>query len=197
MANKRQKKKQAKSRAVQELRNEYVRLAKRADQRLVRIEQKKNLGMQRYLYQQVNRQLGKQGKPRFNRQVPTTEKALRKRIEMVNKFLESEYSLKSATNKKVAELNKQRTATLNSRLGTNFTPSQMKNFWESGLFDKIKARGYDSDQIMVSAGKIKALDITKAKVEKYLENNKEVDNPEDEITNQLLKLGYTKDVLFK
>lgn len=144
----------------------FKQLAKRADQRLVRLEQlagQKNFeGVLNYAYKSAIKDIrqltGNRDATRFNVALQKTKSGeinkslLHARINAVKRFLESPTSMKS----KIIETYKNRADTINEKYGTNFTWQQLGRFWESAGYEKMK-RTYGSDVILKAIGqKMKA-----------------------------------------
>lgn len=123
-----------------ELRKEYVKLAKRADQRLVRIEKRaeKTPELMQMAYRRAAYDLKRttpEGKPpRFNRAIPKTEKALKRALKNVQRFLESKTSTYAGYKKYEIE---KRTNTINEKFGTDFEPEDFTRVMQSSLIDNF------------------------------------------------------------
>lgn len=138
---------------IQELEKVYHRLAKSADQRLVRLEkaaEEENYGhATEWAYARAMRDIkawsGDEAK-RFNTAPPKTKAQLLAKIEDIKTFLESPTS----TKKGIKETLQKRANTLNERYGTNFSWDDVGTFFESKLHDKI-------DFNMSSSTKLKAI----------------------------------------
>ena len=138
---------------IQELEKVYHRLAKSADQRLVRLEkaaEEENYGhATEWAYARAMRDIkswsGDEAK-RFNTAPPKTKAQLLAKIEDIKTFLESPTS----TKKGIKETLQKRADTLNKKYGTNFSWDDVGTFFESKLHDKI-------DFNMSSSTKLKAI----------------------------------------
>lgn len=124
------------------LRREYVKLAKRADERLVRIEQLSEepmyKGVKYYAYRWAQKNLkvwsGEKDTPlRFNANIPTNQRSLKKKLQIVKQFLEMPTSTKTGIKKTF----KKKAEEFNKLHGTNFTWQQLSIFYNSGLADKM------------------------------------------------------------
>ena len=120
------------------LRREYVKLAKRADQRLVRIEQQSEKpmykGVKYYAYRWAQKNLkawsGEKDTPlRFNANIPTNQRSLKKKLQIVKQFLDMPTSTKTGIQKTF----KKKAEEFNKLHGTNFTWQQLSIFYNSGL----------------------------------------------------------------
>lgn len=126
----------------------YIRLAKQADQRLVRLEklseQKEYEAVTSYAYRTAMNNLKNFGQKRFNTKVPdpTTEKGaylFREKLAAVKEFLRSPSSGKSG----IKNIYEDRVDKINSLYGTDFDWQDMADFFNSGyakkLFKDLKA----------------------------------------------------------
>lgn len=167
----------------------YKRLAKQADQRLVRIEELSGLrgkppvaGYEeayKYAYRKALDMLD-QG-TRFNANIPkpgTFE--WRERVNAMREFLSSPTSTKSG----IKQVYENRVNTLNDRYGTNFTWSELADFFHSGDFGKLRKQGYGSKVIMKAMGKIQ-----QAQTDKLVDGMKQrrTAAPEDEVALHILR----------
>lgn len=127
--------------SYKELLKEYRKLAKRADQRLVRIEaaahEKQYENIKSWAYKNAMRDIwvysGK-GAKRFNTKPPETLGALQRKINDINNFL----NMKSSTIKGTREVMKKRVDTINRENGTDFTLNDWKKLTDSGVLDQLK-----------------------------------------------------------
>lgn len=134
----------------------YRRLAKQADQRLVRLEaasrEKGYEGILTYSYGLAAHDAAAYGsdlsRPRFNIAPPPTEKQLQAKVNDIIRFLNSPTSTKSG----VTAMYKKRTETLNKKYGTNFTWQEAGRFFEEkkDSFNK----DWNSSLILKSIGKM-------------------------------------------
>ena len=138
----------------------FKRLAKMADQRLVRIEEMagmrgkpadpKYAEAYKFAYNRALEMMD-EGQIRFNQRIPqpgTFE--WRERVNEMQEFLKSPTSTKSG----IKSIEKA-AATINKR-GSHFTWSDLASFIESGDFEKLK-KNYGSDVIIKAIGKIQEL----------------------------------------
>lgn len=126
------------------LRREYVKLAKRADQRLVRIEQLSEepmyKGVKYYAYRWAQKNLkawsGEKDTPlRFNANIPTNQRSLKKKLQIVKQFLDMPTSTKTGIQKTF----KKKADEFNKLHGTKFTWQQLSTYYNSGLSDNADA----------------------------------------------------------
>lgn len=136
-----------------ELVSEYKRLAKRADQRLVRLEklaaQDGFENVTQYAYHKAMveiRGFSGEGANRFNRNTPKTIPGIVGKINTIRQFLDSVTSTKSGINivydKKAKTLNDKY-----KKYGMNFTWEDMQAFFQSELNEKMDEL-FTSDQKM-------------------------------------------------
>lgn len=120
-----------------ELRYVYRTFAKRADERLVRLEKMPGSDATSGAYATAARAIehytGETEKPRFNRGMPKEDALLRMKIRDIKQFLDMPTSYTHV----VSEVETVRTKTMNDKYKVNFTNSQWAQIWESGLGDKI------------------------------------------------------------
>lgn len=128
----------------QKLKKEYVKLAKRADQRLVRLERRfktapelEGMAYKRAVFD-IFKLTGIGGIPRFNRAIPKDIKHLRRALKNVERFLGAVTSTWKGYQRK--DLQK-RVNTLNQKYNTNYTPEDLQRLGSSGLIDRFKDKG--------------------------------------------------------
>lgn len=126
----------------------YIRLAKQADQRLVRLEklskQKGFEAVTSYSYATAMNDLKNFGQTRFNAKVPdpTTEEGaflFREKLAAVKEFLKAP----SSTKQGIKSVYQAKVDTMNERYGTDFSWQDMADFFNTGyaqkLFNELKA----------------------------------------------------------
>lgn len=115
----------------------YRSFAKRADQRLVRLEKMPGADARSGAYataaRAVEHYTGETEKPRFNRGMPKDDALLRMKIRDIKQFL----SMPTSTTGGVRSIANKRTKTMNAKYGVNLTNRQWAQVWESGLGDKL------------------------------------------------------------
>lgn len=115
----------------------YRSFAKRADQRLVRLEKMPGADATSGAYATAARAIehytGPTEKPRFNRGIPKEDALLRMKIRDIKQFL----SMPTSTTGGVRSIANKRTKTMNAKYGVNLTNKQWAQVWESGLGDKL------------------------------------------------------------
>ena len=140
-----------------ELMQQYKKLAKQANMRLLRLEKRagSNPALLDWAYAHAQEDIRKwrgSGKHRY----PSTVKQdapisqLQARIADVEKFLEMETSTISG----VKRVNEKRVDTINNKYGTDFTSSDFQQFARSGMLDKLKAQ-YGSKTMWKAIGQIR------------------------------------------
>lgn len=145
----------------------YRRLAKTADQRLVRLEALRHdpdfKGIEKFAYARALRDIESYGgKKRFNTKPPTARSLFNEKIADMIRFLKSPTSMKEG----IVEVYKKRADTLNEMYGTNFTWKTLSNVIDSGELEKLKA-DYGSDTVFQSIGTVTK---NKAQIEKMMED---------------------------
>lgn len=132
-----------------ELEKEYKRLAKQADQRLVRLEQyakqTKFKGVLEFAYKVAMRDIkawGGSKAKRFNIKAPENTNQLKAKIADIKKFLSADSSTLRATktNKGVLSIYERRAKTLNEKYGTNFSWQDLAKFFDSSINEKLDAQ---------------------------------------------------------
>lgn len=143
----------------EELLKEYRKLAKRADQRLVRIEKEysKKKGYEeitQFAYRVAMRDIKSwsgEGSRRFNTAPPKNTNALKAKIADIKKFLGSQSSTLSGIKKTYDK----RTASINRKFGTDLSSAELKEFFDSSLWKKLDAQFY-GDVSLRTAGVLQA-----------------------------------------
>ncbi len=145
-----------------ELVKEYRKLAKRADQRLVRLEalsrQQKYDNVIKYAYAVAAKNIesyGKpKGRPRFNTKPPANSNTLQAKINDIKLFLNSV----SSTKKGIVSTYEKRAETVNKTMGLDgdekFTWQELADFFQSKSYEKIASK-FGSTTAFEIIGKIK------------------------------------------
>lgn len=168
-------------------------LAKRADQRLVRLErlaeQQNFEGVLSYAYKgamkDIRQLTGNREATRFNVALQKTKSGdinkalLHAKINAVKRFLESPTSMKST----ILESYKKRADTINRKYGTNLNWQQLGRFWESAGYQKM-LKTYGSDVILKAIGQ-KQKSAKPDDIKKGAEQNVRV--PEDAVVKEVEK----------
>lgn len=180
------------------LMSEYRQLAKRADQRLVRLEKRANSGQEwkavtKYAYanamEEIRRFSGAEAK-RFNVKPPNTTQMLQAKINAMRRFLESPTS----TTTGIRRTYEKRVNTINKEYGTDFTWEELKEFFDSALSNKLDAK-VDSKTKLIIVGEIQKHG---SEIKKALEDHKPIhlkldDDIAEYEVNKVLQY-YKKDI---
>lgn len=180
---------------------EYRKLAKRADERLVRLEQsaEQRPGFNkalRWAYNVAKTDVkywsGDDGrKPRYNRKPPATNRQLEAKILDIKHFLD----LQTSTVKGIKAVYQNNANTFNEKYGTNFTAESFQKFWDSGIGDELK-HGYGYETAYRAIGKISQK--PKEIIEKLEKAEDKIVFVDDKILNHTIKKllnDYGKDIL--
>lgn len=186
---------------------EYRKLAKRADQRLLRLEkyaqEKPGLGnILQYAYRRAKRDIrswsGDTEKPRFNTKPPSNTNTLKAKIADIKNFLNAQTSTIGSAEKGTGILGtyQKRVDTINERYGTNFTWESLAKFYDSGISKKLDEKIKDSQTLMRSIGQIQDHE---DEIKEAISNNEEVhidvDDPVVEFeVNKILEDYGIKDI---
>ncbi len=134
----------------------YNRLAKVADQRLVRLEaaahSEEYRGIKQWAYARAMYDIKTFSGPnadRFNRDKPKTEAEMQAKINAMRSFLGSPSSTVSGLSKYKHEAN-----VINQKYGTNFTWQDMVKYFSNKMNDKFEKINHASDVILRAIGKI-------------------------------------------
>lgn len=188
------------------LEKEYRKLAKRADQRLVRLEQlaksPEYSGVLNFSYRKAQRDIrawSGEKATRFNTKPPSNTNQLKAKIADIKRFLESASSTIGRTKetKGIKEIYHDRADTINERYGTDFNWRDLARLFESNLYKKIKSKDdYDSKTEMQTIANISAnFDEVKQAIKKDREVNIDtLDDIENFAINEMIN-QYGKDIL--
>ena len=135
----------------------YRRIAKVADQRLVRLEKLADEAgygnATQWAYKRAMRDIAQwsgEGATRFNTKPPEKAHQLQAKINDIKTFLGSESSTKLG----IKATYQQRINTLNTKYGTKYQADDLQKLFSSSLWKKMETKGYDSDTIMKAIGYI-------------------------------------------
>ena len=146
---------------------EYRKLAKRANQRLVRLEQfserEGNKDVLRYAYARAQRDIEAfrgEGATRWTENINKagTVEDVKAQISDIKRFLEAETSTigKTPGTKGIRGIYDERAKQFNENMGTDFTASEISTFMEAGgLYDMLEKQfGADAYRQIIQAGSI-------------------------------------------
>lgn len=174
-----------------DLKKEYRKLAKRADQRMVRIEQLEAKGgiyqnVTKYAYRAAQREIrrfggeaNEEGKMRFNQNMPLNYNALIGKTAAIRRFLDAPTSSKRG----IDTVFKDKAAIYNAATGSDFTWQQFANYWQSGLADKLASYGYATRNAAIAVIK-KRMDAVKNDIN---DANEKIENISDEVVDIKVK----------
>ena len=134
----------------------YRRIAKVADQRLVRLEKlaaEEDGDPNKWAYKRAMMDIDRwrPGGSRFNTKPPKDGRSLRAKINDIRVFLGSE----SSTKQGIKDVYQRRLETLNKNNKTNFRVDDLVDLFDSALWKKMEARKITSDEILKAIGYIK------------------------------------------
>lgn len=136
----------------------YRRLAKAADQRMVRLEQlstqKGFSGVTKYAYRKAVYDINIYRQdddelPRWNTKPPEVNQLLNEKIQSMIRFLQSPTS----TKKGIIDTYKRRADTINKNYGTNMTWQEVADYFQKGIADKL-TQEFGSKTALVAIGRI-------------------------------------------
>lgn len=165
----------------------YRRLAKVADQRLVRLEklskQKDFRGVKKMAYGRAMADLEIFGGKRFNTAPPQDRRLFKEKIMAMRYFIESPTSTKRG----IIETYSERAKALNKKYGTDFTWQDLASFFGSGKADKMmngRGESYGSKTVIKAIGRIQ---LTAESVIKGIQENTSI-KTDDPITDAALSI---------
>lgn len=172
--------------SIEDLKKEYKQLAKRADQRLVRLEKlSQEPGFEavtKYAYAKAMRDIkhwsGEEGK-RFNRNMPKRIRSIEAAIQDMKQFLDAPTSAKTG----IIKTYKQKADTINEKYGTNFTWQDLANYYNSGLADKLNSE-YGSKTALIVMGVIQKQE--KDVVDAIRKSKDVIEVVDDDIVNEAI-----------
>lgn len=169
----------------------YRRLAKTADQRLVRLEKLKSEphfeNVDKYAYARAMRDIEVWGGGRrFNTKPPEDRRQFNEKISDMLRFLRSPTSTKGG----IKEVYQKRVDTLNKKYNLNMTWQQFADITESKELDSFMG-GYASDTVFRAIGKVQR---NRGEIQKALDKQKENGKgDEEELKEQLQESGVLTD----
>lgn len=130
----------------EELEKEYRKLAKRADQRLVRLEklsQEEGYSVAtQWGYRKAMKDIRKwsgEDARRFNTAPPKDDRELFLKVQEIKEFLDPNKT-PSTTKSGILNIYKKKADTINERYGTNFTWDQLAKFMQKDTFSKMESK---------------------------------------------------------
>ena len=135
----------------------YRRIAKVADQRLVRLERLADQAgygnADQWAYKKAMRDISTwsgDAATRFNTKPPENIKQLQAKINDIKAFLGAPSSTKSG----IQRVYQSRANTINNKYGTNFSTGDLEDLFSSAFWKKVDAKKIDSDTVMKAIGYI-------------------------------------------
>lgn len=178
----------------------YRRLAKAADQRLVRIEQLSEVPgyekVKNYAYDRAMRDLEIYGggkrfntKPPLNADGTVDNRLLSEKLADMRTFLSSVTSTKQGIN----QVYSQRAKTFNEKFGTSYTWQDLADLYQSGDADRLIKRYKDSDVVQRAIGIIQHAE---KKLAQEMKQNKKItlDKTDKLVYEKALDILGTKDL---
>lgn len=158
----------------------YKRLAKQADQRLVRLEkltkQEGYANVNKYSYARAMRDIKQwsgEGATRFNMKPPKNANQLRAKIADIRTFLEAPTSTKAG----ITSIYKSKADALNEKYGTSFDWTDLANYFDEAKNSKSDSK-YGSDTMLKAVAEIQKQSDTIAKqIKQHKKKHITVDNP--------------------
>ena len=158
----------------------YRRLAKQADQRLVRLEQLSRRegyeNVNKYAYARAMKDIKQwsgEKATRFNMKPPKNANSVRAKIADIRNFLEAPTSTKAG----VEAVYKRRAESLNEKYGTQFDWTDLANYFDEAKNSKSDSK-YGSDTMLKAVAEIQKQSETITKqIEQHKKKHITVDNP--------------------
>lgn len=182
----------------EELVKEYRKLAKRADQRLLRLEAlsrtKKYENVLKYSYAVAVKNIESYGevknKPRFNTKPPENSNTLQAKINDIKHFLDSI----SSTKKGIVSVYEKRADTINKRMGLDgndkFTWQELADFFQSKTYEKL-ASMFGSKTVFDIIGKTKK---ALPEIAKAIKNNQKIKVADWKVNDTINKMIAENDI---
>lgn len=170
----------------------YKRLAKTADQRLVRLEQlsaqKGYENVTAYAYARAQYDIGRYSaghrfntKPPLNADGTVNNQMLNEKISDIKTFLSSVSSTKAG----ITNVYEKRARAINKKFDTNYTWQDLADYFKSGDFEKHKKSKFASETIFKAIAKIQQAE---SKVLKDIDNNKKKNISDDVVIDVAIKM---------
>lgn len=173
----------------EDLRKEYIKLAKRADQRLVSLEKLSREegfnGVKHFAYERAMRDIktwAGEGARRFNTKAPKTKQQLKAKIADIQAFLES----KTSTKRDIVRYYKKRQETVSERYGLSGAWQIMARYYSKNINKKFDAI-YGSKTALKAIGQIEAnADEIKKQIRQHKKAN--VDTTGDDVLDDVIEM---------
>jgi hypothetical protein len=177
----------AKSKKYMEALKQYRQLAKKADQRLVRLEklaQEENFkGVKQFAYARAQRDIrawSGENARRFNTSPPRTLQSLKAKIADIQNFLDS----KTSTRRDIITYYEKRNKTVQDRYGITGSWQQMANYYRRGINKRFDAK-YGSKTALRAIGMIQQ---NKKQIQEDMRKKKHVDlQLDDDVLNDAVE----------
>lgn len=171
--------KRAEVKEGESLESAWKRLAKQADQRLVRLEayahDKGMSNVLRFAYAGAMRNIKAYGGTnRFNAKKPKNANELKARINDLLTFLNSPTSTKQG----ILKTHKKRADSLNEKFGTNFTWEEMSDYFQSGMAETLTKK-YGSDVALLLIAK-EQREVDVSQIRKEVDKHKHTANQDEQ-----------------
>ena len=131
----------------------YMRLAKRADIQMTRVEKlSKEKGFESvtgYAYAKAKKDLETFGWKHFERKPPADEKLFRQRLAAVKEFISAPTAYKGG----IQDVYENKAKALNTKYGTSFDWQDLADFFNKGSFDKL-SKSFGSKTVLRTIGTI-------------------------------------------
>lgn len=173
---------------------EYRALAKKADQRMVRLEklsqEKYFHGITEFAYRVAQRDISTYGQEgiRFNTAPPENLQQLQAKVADIKKFLE----LPTSTKKGIVDIYQRRADTVNEKYGTSFTWRELAEFYDSGMAADLDSKFKASKTVLYAIGVIQNANLTPDQIESGAYKNTILsdDKVQDAMAKRLLASGF-------
>ena len=186
--------------SIEELQREYMRRAKRIDQRMRVLEQKGRTQMGYRAASREYKELFGEGRPRFEKKFKGFKN--KQKLQAAINALDRIEHMESTTSRGLHRITTKAAATLERKTGLEIEPNKLGSFFESGMYKKLLSDGYASDTIVRGIAKMRR---DAEKIQKALDNwgeyhvhgNYRNDTVRKFIEEQVNEKGFNLDDLFK
>lgn len=173
--------------AYDELLREYRKLAKRADQRLVRIEklskQENFRGIRQFAYARAQRDIktwSGEGATRFNTKPPKNYQSLQAKIADIRKFLEPG---NTSTKTGILKMYSRKQNTVFDKYGLNMSWQDAAKFYDLGIADLLDSL-YGSKTVLVALGVIQK---DPKQIQTIFKRSQEIQIVDDKVVDKTIK----------